>query len=346
MLAATVGCAGPAYESGATSQPGRRDKEVVCQVERLPNYILHLTAAAGLPHPANYPYASAVQADDLQALRAQALLLQWGPGVTGELAPFFVFLPCYLGLADEFELAEYFRVVGEAFRGGTYLPLREHYREAHERLAWWLFDFEGFFHSRSESYREHLREVSHLAYVFERNFQRYDEEVWRQVEPELDVLAGDLNGRLWSLDLLGTWERATGLRFAAEGYQIVLTAAPGGTGITGLGYERSLLSVDADRERLIGLITHEVGAHLLVELFREVSSRDAASGQLDWTTYAAYEGLTLYYTRQILPGFETQIQNDVEKFAGIYRQLQDQEPGASARRLLGRGLQEYRAGQW
>ena len=45
-------------------------------------------------------------------------------------------------------------------------------------------------------------------------------------------------------------------------------------------------------------------------------------------------------------GAAREIENDVEIFAGIYRQLQDEEPGAGARRLMSRALAEFRASRW
>lgn len=349
VAALLTGCAAPGPPPSARGPvfAGERDKEAVCVVERIPNYLLHLTALAGLPVPSPYAetYGASVDPEAAGVLRRHQPLLQWGYGATGDLAPFFVLLPAYLPLADEFELSEYLRGVDEAMRNGDYGAVRDRYPEAHALLGRWLFDFEGFFASRAGAYREHLTAVRQLVRVYEQGYQRYEDEVWPEVEPGLESLAEDLNGRLWTLDLLDTWERRTGLRFRGDRYEVSLTAAPGGTGVTGLGYERSLMTA-ADPERMAGLIAHEVGTHLLVDLYREASARAEAPGDSDWTTYAAYAGLTLYYTRQIVPGFETEIENDVEIFAGIYRQLQDQEPRASARWLMERALEERRDGLW
>lgn len=351
LAALLTACAAPAPQppgrSAGPSFAGERDKEAVCVVEKIPNYVVHLTALAGLPSRGAYAdtYGYSVDADAAQVLLRHQPLLQWGYGVTGDLAPFFVFLPTYLSLADEFALSEYLRLVDEAMRNGDYGGVRDRYHEAHVDLARWLFDFEGFFSSRAAAYREHLTAVRQLVRVYEGGYRRWEDEVWPQVEPGLEALADDLNGRLWTLDLLDTWERRTGLRFDGARYEIALTAAPAGTGVTGLGYARSLVSA-GDPDRMLGLIAHEVGAHLLVDLYREASARTAVPGEIDWTTYAAYEGLAQYYTRQIVPGFETEIENDVEIFAGIYRQLQDEEPAAGARRLMERALAEHGAGRW
>lgn len=346
-----AGCVAPASRSQEGVPPAfadQREKEVVCVVERMPNYITHLTAVAGLPWRTLYAddYGHTVDTEGHQILLRNAPLLQWGHGVTGDLAPFFVLLPCYLPLSDEFDLFEYMRAVDVAMGSRSYDAIGDLYPREQTRLAWWLFDFEGFFYSRADVYETYLRAVRQLVHVYEYNFQAWEEQVWNDVELDLDLVAAELNGDLWSLDLLNTWERLTGQRFRGDRYEVVLTAAPAGTGITSLGYHRSLLSTDMDRERMLGLIVNEVGTHLLVDLFRDMSNRDLVEGEHDWMTYAAFAGLTAYYTRQILPEFETEIENDVEIFVGIYRQLADEEPRAGARRLMQRALAEHRDGRW
>lgn len=348
LLAACVAPADRPRANSKSTFAGERDKEVVCVVERLPNYITHLTAVAGLPWRTPYAdtYGHTVDVESHQVLQLHAPMLQWGHGVTGDLAPFFVLLPAYLPLSDEFDLFEYMRAVDTAMGSQSYDSIGQLYPRAQARLSWWLFDFEGFFYSRAQIYETYLRAVRQLVHVFEHNYQKWDEEVWHHVELDLDLTAEELNADLWSLDLLDTWERLTGQRFRGDRYEVVLSVAPAGTGITSLGYHRSLLATDMDRERMLGLIVHEVGTHLLVDLFREMSDRDFSQGEGDWTTYAAYAGLTAHYTRQILPEFETEIENDVERFAGIFRQLADDEPSADAHRLMERALAEQRAGRW
>ena len=345
-----AGCAAPATRPHSGGVPPafavERDKDVVCVVEKLPNYLAHLTAVAGLPWRTKYAdtWGHTVDLESHQILQRHAPMLQWGYGVTGDLAPFFVLLPAYLPLSDEFDLSEYLRALDEAMRRRRYDPIRDLYPKEQARLSWWLFDFEGFFYSRSQVYETYLRAVRQLVHVFEHNYQAWEEDVWRNVEQDLDLTADEMNGRLWSLDLLDAWEDLTGERFRGRRYEVLLTAAPAGTGITSIGYHRSLLSADMDLERMLGLIVHEVGTHLLVGLYQEMSNRDLAAGEMDWTTYAAYAGLTAYYTRLILPEFETEIENDVEVFVGIYRQLADVEPEAGARRLMERALIVKRSG--
>ena len=349
LLLLASGCGAPATRpSGGPVFAGEGEAEAVCVVEAIPNYLLHLTAVAGLPWP--NPYAEAwghtVDVESAHVLQLHAPALQWGQGVTGDLAPFFVLLPAYLPLESEYELYEYLQALDQAMRNRDYRELRDPYHGAHERLKGWLFDFEGFFYSRAEVYEGYLRAIRQLVAVYERSFPAWYDQAWPEVEDQLEPIADHLNGKLWSLDLIGTWERKTGVRFRGDRYEIVLTAAPGGGGVTGLGYARSLLTPIADPDHMLGLIVHEVGMHMLLDLFREAEARDLASGELDWTTYAAYAGLAQHYTRQIVPGFETELENDVEIFAGIYRQLQDEEPRAGARRLMDRALTEHRAGKW
>lgn len=348
LLSACVAPAGRSHNGLPPAFAKRRDKEVLCVVEPMPNYITHLTAVAGLPWPSSYAdaYGHTIDLESHQILARHAPMLQWGHGTTGDLAPFFVLLPAYLPLDDEFDLFEYMRAVDQAMGARRYDVIGSLYPREHDRLAWWLFDFEGFFYSRSDVYQTYLRAVRQLVHVYEHNYEAWDEHVWHDVELDLDVAAAELNGDLWALDLLPTWERLTKERFRSQRYEIVLTAPPAGSGITSLGYHRSMLSVGVDRERMLGLIVHEVGTHLLVDVYRDMLDQDLSEGELDWATSAAYAGLTTHYARQIMPQFETDIENDVEIFAGIYRQLADEEPNAGARRLMQRALDEHRSGRW
>jgi hypothetical protein len=352
MLAMAIAACAPTAHGPASgtrpSFPGERNKEVVCVVERMPNYITHLTAVAGLPWHTSYAelYGHTVDLESYEILQLHRPMLEWGHGYTGDLAPFFVLLPAFLPLSDEFDLFEYMRALDSAMDSRNYSAIAELYPQQQARLAWWLFDFEGFFYSRSEVYETYLRAVRQLVHVFEHNYQSWDENVWHHVELDLDIAADELNGELWALDLLNSWESLTGQRFKGQRYEIVLTAAPAGTGITSLGYRRSMMLADMDAEQMLGLIVHEVGTHLLVDLFREMLDRDLTKGETDWTTSAAYAGLTTFYARQIMPQFETEIENDVEIFVGIYRQLADEDPSADARLLMERALAERRSSTW
>jgi hypothetical protein len=350
-LIVAVACAPTAQGPARGARPsfsGERDKEVVCVVERMPNYITHLTAVAGLPWHTSYAerYGHTVDLESHEILQLHRPMLEWGHGYTGDLAPFFVLLPAFLPLSDEFDLFEYMRALDSSMNSRNYSAVADLYPQAQARLAWWLFDFEGFFYSRSEVYETYLRAVRQLVHVFEHNYQAWDENVWHHVELDLDLAADELNGELWALDLLNSWESLTGQRFKGERYEIVLTAAPAGTGITSLGYRRSMLSANMDPEQMLRLIVHEVGTHLLVDLYRQMLDRDLTSGEADWATSAAYAGLTAYYSRQIMPEFETEIENDVEIFVGIYRQLADEDPSADARLLMERALAERRSATW
>ena len=96
-------CVTPASRPPGSVPPafaGEREKEVVCVVERMPNYITHLTAIAGLPWRTPYAdaYGHTVDAESHQILLRHAPLLQSGHGVTGALAPLFVLLPSSLPL--------------------------------------------------------------------------------------------------------------------------------------------------------------------------------------------------------------------------------------------------------
>ena len=198
LLLLAAGCAAPAARpSGGPVFAGEGEAEAVCVVEAVPNYLLHLTAVAGLPWP--NPYAEAwghtVDPESAHVLQLHAPALQWGQGVTGDLAPFFVLLPAYLPLKSEHELFEYLQALDQAMRNRDYRELRDPYHRAHERLKDWLFDFEGFFYSRAEVYEGYLRAIRQLVSVYERSYPAWHDRVWPEVEDDLEPIADHLKRR-------------------------------------------------------------------------------------------------------------------------------------------------------
>ncbi|MEE2658174.1 MAG: hypothetical protein VX733_06690 [Candidatus Latescibacterota bacterium] len=341
-----IGCASTTEGSSSDWFAERPSRLVECAPELMPNYLFHLTALAGVLHSASYEsnYVASVERSDLNELRASLPLINWGYDYTGDLAPFFVFLPAYLELEDDFELQEYFDLFELSVRRSNYAPLRNRFANAHDRLDLWLFDYEGFFYGRADLFREFLPRIQRMSDIFERNFASYAQEIWPQLESELELIADEVNGQLWSLDLIQQWEALSGVHFQAPSFDVVITAAPSGPRPHRLGYARSLITAERNIERMVHLLNHEVGAHLLYELYDRQLRADAEAGSLDWENWAAYEGLVQFYGRQIMPGFEMDVDNEVERFHGYYQQIFDAAPRADAAWMLQRALRIHRDG--
>jgi hypothetical protein len=70
-------------------------KQVLCTDETFPNYLGHLFGTARIGFKNDYPsrHPGSVPARDVAYLREQGHLLQWLSGATGDLNPYFVFVP-------------------------------------------------------------------------------------------------------------------------------------------------------------------------------------------------------------------------------------------------------------
>ena len=120
-----AGCVAPASRSQEGVPPAfadQREKEVVCVVERMPNYITHLTAVAGLPGRTLYAddYGHTVDTEGHQILLRNAPLLprcHRGPGA--------VLRPPALLLAVERRVRPV-RVHASRRRGYGFAQLRRH----------------------------------------------------------------------------------------------------------------------------------------------------------------------------------------------------------------------------
>ncbi|MDP6981541.1 MAG: hypothetical protein QGG05_00485, partial [Candidatus Latescibacteria bacterium] len=143
-------------------------------------------------------------------------------------------------------------------------------------------------------------------------------------------------------DVVITWEGLTKEQYDGRVFVVSLIAAPTSIPATGLSYGETLLAVEEDVEAMTRTVSFEFGRHLLVDVFNETVTEAAGTGGLDWTLFAAYQGLTEHYNRLIFPGYRSEIDNDVERFVAVFRQLHDQRPEATARQLMRQGLVAFR----
>ena len=331
---------GPA-EQLAGSGP---QKEIVFLVEPMANFAIHITSVAGLPWPTAYGdlMMSSVSPQNLGRLRQAAPALAWNREHTGELTPYFVFLPAYLRMQDEFELEQYFIGFENAIRRGAYAAFRQGHADGHDRMANWLFDLEGFFEERIDFYQTGFTFIRELGRLYVGQYRDYEERIWPDVERDLEDVASEIESQTWSVDLIATWESFTGERYDGRRFVVSLVAAPMAIPTTGLSYGETLLSVQDDPDEMTRAVSLEFGRHLLIEVFNGAVSEASGTDRLDWTLFAAHQALTEHYNRRIFPGYRSQIDNDVERFAAVFQQLHDQRPEATARQLMRQGLVAFR----
>jgi hypothetical protein len=331
--------------TGDAASTGRRpQKEIVCVAEPMANYVVHLTTLGGLPWPTPYGdlMRPTVPAQSLSRLQQAAPALAWDRQHTGELAPYFVFLPAYLRLQDEFELEQYFISFESAIRRDAYAAFRRGNAEGHDRVSTWLFDLEGFFYERLDLYHNSFTFIRELGRLYVAHYRDYEEELWPDIERDLEVAADQIESQAWSVDLIASWEAMTQESYDGRHFVVSLVAAPMSISATGLSYGETLLAIEEDEEMMARTVSFEFGRHLLIDVFDEAVSDASGTANLDWAVFAAYQGLTEFYNRRMFPGYRAEIDNDVERFAAVFGQLSDQRPEATARELMKQGLIAFR----
>ncbi|MEC8992423.1 MAG: hypothetical protein VX656_14360 [Candidatus Latescibacterota bacterium] len=334
-----------AATSARSSQTGATDStEIICVAEPMANYVIHLTSLAGLPWPTTYAdlMRPTQSARNLSRLRQAAAALAWDRDYTGELTPYFVFLPAYLRLQNEFDLEQYFIGFENAIQRDEYAAFRGAHADGHDRLANWLFDLEVFFYERLDFYHNGFTFIRELGRLYVGAYRDYEDDLWPDIERDLEEVGDQIESLTWSSDVVITWEGLTKEQYDGRVFVVSLIAAPTSIPATGLSYGETLLAVEEDVEAMTRTVSFEFGRHLLVDVFNETVTEAAGTGGLDWTLFAAYQGLTEHYNRLIFPGYRSEIDNDVERFVAVFRQLHDQRPEATARQLMRQGLIAFR----
>jgi hypothetical protein len=317
--------------------PDGSGKDVVCTVEPFANYVFHLMAVANIGYDSPYApkYAHTIIPEDLAALRENRNLLRWGDGDMGHLTLLFVFVPVYLNLETKEDLKTYFSLVEEGSRTQDSGPWFEAYGDRLENLKEWLAP-PGFFSAPFEPYQELPEPIRKLADIYIRNYGPYLENVWPIEKRRVEASAEALNEKLKRKDLIGIWERLTGLAFKFPRYEIILvSAAENGPSANSVGYERNVFWAGPDPEYMEKFISHEVGTHILFDLFRGFMEEGRDFG----TLYRAYESLAMHYNTMIYPEKTYAWNYGEEFFLDIYARRHKDDPDLPARELLKAGLE-------
>lgn len=340
-------------ERTVVARHGRAAKRIKAVVEKGPNYVFHLLAVAGVGFESDYGrrYRHTVGPDDLALLRRHRDLLVFGDGRGGALWPLLIFLPAYLGLDSQAAFGEFYALLDQGFAGGDYAPFLGRYATGLARLRDWVVYVDERWLAGLAQHRGAVRD---LGTVHGRNLPAYEREVWPAERPALAELAGRLNAHFEGKDVIGAWERLTGLAFKAEVYEIVLVSAiANGPNANSLGYERNVFWSGSDFGWLTEFISHETGSHLLIDLMKErmggAASAEAADGgdpgRYDFDLlYRAYENLVRFYNMSVLETDDIYGLGDhyfTRPFEAIYRELHAADPGLSPREMLERGYRAF-----
>ncbi len=341
-----------------------RPKVIRATVELGPNYLFHLQAMARAEFDSDYAdrHRGSVKEADLGVLEEYRSRLAWADGHLGDLTIPAVFLPAYLGLQSAAALEEYFGLLGRAIEGGEPGPFLRRYAERLARTAHWWEEIDAAWLDARRAPTGLGRALETLGAIYVGNFASYETGVWPAERPGIEAAADRLNGHLAERDVIGQWERLTGLAFRTELYEIVLVSAiKNGPNANSLGYDRNVFYCGSDFDWLTQFISHETGSHILIGLLKDYvrpAPRDTATAQAARAgeragpgapaynfdlVYRAYENLVRFYNILLLGRADVYPMPDHYRgpeFEAVYRRLYAENPRLSPREMLEGGLRE------
>lgn len=334
-------------------------KTIRATVEKGPNYVFHLLAVARVGFDSDYAdrYRGTVDEAGLAVLEANRGRLTFRDGLAGELVEPAIFMSAYLGLDTPQGFLEYFALVDQAM-GGDPAPFLERYREPLQRRQAWVWPMDAAYFAAVKAAGAALEPgraaFRDLAGVFARNLPAYERDVWPEVRPGLEAVAGRINGFFRDKDVIGSWEDLTGLSFKFDHYDIVLVEAiKNGPSANSLGYERNVFYAGADWAYYTQFCSHEVGTHLLIDLMGAYGQPDAAGKvrlpgggpAVDYSlVYRAYENLCRFYNSLVLGTTALYGMGDdyaADEFFAIYRDIWSAGGGPPAAEMLRRSLERF-----
>ncbi|MGB5105846.1 MAG: hypothetical protein WBP29_00590 [Candidatus Zixiibacteriota bacterium] len=317
-------------------------KAIVCDVELVPNYLLHLLASARVCFDSAYAdkYESTVEASSVQFLRENRQLLSWGSGGGGELSEFVVTLPIIFELKSEKELSEYFELLIGALSTKSTEEFFRKYATVIEQLerTWFPLNQEALM-----GLAPLTEKLETCQEIVRRNFRRYEQSVWPDESRQMEKVAGELNDYFKGRDIIGKWEELTRKVLATAKYTIVLSSAiEGGPNANSMGYAKNMFSSRRSMDWTRDFISHEVGIHILMSEFRKL----AESGKYEWRQlYGANECLAQFLNGIVLD--KAVLAYDLQQFGSMesiprYREAFNLGGKLNYADLIGRAIQEKR----
>lgn len=316
-------------------------KELIARVEKCPNYIFHLMAVAKVGSISDYAetYKHSVVSDDLSYIQKHEELLSFKSGARGELVFIAIFFPSYISLPTAGAYDEYYSLLDSGSQTSDFQPFLEKYGPFVRKLnAWFPIDEQSL-----NSIKKHREIVASLGEIYLRNCAAYEKQVWNTEKIELDKVAMKVNDHFRDRDLIYNWEALTGAKFKFDNCYVVLCSAiKNGPNANSLGYGRTVFYHFTPFNYMTQVISHEIGTHILIDVYKELSRLDQfESGVL----YAAYESLAEFYNSIILGNesleYSLPAHHDKE-YLRIYDDTYVKHPGITPRDLLVTGIEILR----
>ena len=321
---------------------GINQKEVKATVEVIPNYIFHLLTLGGIvPEDPEYIalYGESISKEDKEYLFEHKNLLVWVDGNTAPLIPFFLFIPANFTSQNEFN--EYFDLLYKALKSNECKAFAQKY-EYYFKKNNWVSDSTDLEEValQLQSILPYTHEVAELGKIFKNNFQTYHSNIWEKEKEKLEKTAQILNNELLKLDLIGSWEKLTGLTFKTDIFEIVLFSAnQNGPSANSLSYDRDAFYHGSDTDFLLQFICHEVGTHILSKSLLEIWQMNRFEFQ---DMYFAYENTAEFYTAKHILKRKPIIGYDVEKYYQVLDGIYNSNPHISPTNLMIEGIEAIR----
>ena len=270
-------------------------KKITASIDLGPNYIYHILAVCRINFDSPYAdkYADSVKPADVETMRNAAKMITFGGGQGGELIDFIV-VPMSAGLGTRDEFREYYDQLDHAIGSGEYEPFIKRYgMDAEHFEPWFAMEHEDL--KNAEKHRATLQEYGR---VFTDNFDRYAETIWPSMKTEMEPVKTDIEAHFADTDVIEQWEAQTRITFKRDSFHPVLCSAiANGPNANSFAYDRVVFYHHTPRPKLLDLIVHEVGTHILIEPFKAMWMPDSPHRQ---DLYHAYECLASFMARRIL----------------------------------------------
>jgi hypothetical protein len=299
-------------------------KPVCFSVEFGANYLWHLLAVARVGYQSEYAsqFRSSVGTGDLELIASCKKDLAWAEDTGGALAGFFVNLPAWLNLESRSEFEAYFETLQTALVEGSLQPF---VRRFPDRA--WHNPYYRYYLRQADFAPElsgHLETARLLAGAYLRNLDAYRRQVWPRIVQRLGPRKRALAVEFERTDYIARWESLVGVPFAMPRYEFILCGAnQGGPDYNSVGYGRTVFYYDKPFLRTCQFLSHEIGTHLLFEVYAEVLEDDRCDRR---KAYCALETLAMFYNKLILgvdslqyhlPGMEEDAH--LQRYAAAYR---------------------------
>ena len=311
--------------------------------EFCPNYLFHLLALARTGFESDYAdrYASTAKPADIEFIRKNERLFAIGVSDGGQLTALIAF-PVYFGISTQSDFEEFFNLFNSGLEENDFTPFMNRYRSSIDRLNVWItVDEQGLL-----SMNKYCKTINVFGSIVLGNLDRYRSEVWPVEKPSLEAKADEINRFFGSRDVIGQWEKLLGLEFRFDIYNIILCSAiKNGPNANSLAYDAVVFYHDDPFDKTIQFISHEVGTHLLSEIYKKTAIFDVFEQAL---LYRAYENLAKFYNRKVLKlqstAYHLPDRFKEERILAIYEKLFEENPEISPQGLLIRGMEKLAGG--